>query len=194
MNEVPVQARLRPRTSPLLKVLACLLATGAGIGASAAVAAPLYQIEVIVFQPLQSTPKVEGGQPVPPALVNGDVATIDTVTLPAEDLLLNDAVKRLNGSGRYRTLLHYGWRQNALQAQAVRIGDREGATETGVGGYAAVQIGQQLALNIALACNRDGAGSVLRARRTVRVGELHYIDDPLCGALVQVTRVRATVE
>jgi hypothetical protein len=190
MNEVPVQARLRPRSSALFACAIWLSMVGDG----AAAAEPLYQIEVVVFHSLQVPAASRDAQPTAAASVDEGVATIEQVTLPAESLLLTEAVKRLNGSGRYRTALHHGWRQNALQNQPVRIGDHNGSGETGVSGYATVQVGQQLAMNIALACNRDGAGTILRARRTIRVGELHYIDGRLCGALVQVTRVRASGE
>ncbi len=189
----------RPRpaagTAAAFRLCKAIVATTA---LSAAMIAPrvaraerVYQVEMIVFHHLRAAVPLH--DPITPPIPRdppGAGGAIDPAPLPRDAMLLEDAARRLDRSGKYRTVLHIGWRQNAAQSQPLRIGDPEGIEESGVRGYAALQVGQQLAFSADLACRRDGTVAVIRARRPVRIGELHYVDNPLCGLLIQVTRVR----
>ena len=160
-------------------------------------AEPMYQVELIVFHHLRASASdapatmamQEDASDIPDA-----PHAIEAAPLPAEAMLLSESARRLDRSGAYRTVLHVGWRQNAAQSQPVRIGDPAGIGESGVRGFAALQIGQQLAFRADIACRRPGVVATIHARRSIRIGELHYVDDPQCGLLVQVTRVRETAE
>ncbi|MCG3201592.1 MAG: hypothetical protein NFCOHLIN_01462 [Gammaproteobacteria bacterium] len=187
MNPPPRSAASRLRKA----VVATAALSAAAIAPVPARAEPVYQVEMIVFHHLRAAvpPHDPTMPPMPrdPSIAPG---AIDPGPLPREAMLLNDSVRRLDASGKYRTVLHIGWRQNAAQSQPLRIGDPVGVEESGVRGHAALQVGQQLAFSADLSCRRDGSVAVIRARRSVRIGELHYVDNPLCGLLVQVTRVR----
>lgn len=187
MSPAPPAAAFR-----LCKVIVATAAlSAAAIAPGLARAERVYQVEMIVFHHLRAAVPLHD-QTAPSAPLDPPVApgAIDPAPLPREAMLLEDSVRRLDRSGNYRTVLHIGWRQNAAQSQPLRIGDPAGIEESGVRGYAVLQVGQQLAFSADLACRRDGTVTVIRARRSVRIGELHYVDNPLCGVLVQVTRVR----
>ncbi len=172
-------------------IVATAVLSAATIAPRVARAEPVYQVEMIVFHHLRAAVPVH--DPATPAIPRGPpvaAGAIDPAPLPRDAMLLEDSARRLDRSGKYRTVLHIGWRQNAAQSPPLRIGDPEGIEESGVRGYAALQVGQQLAFSADLSCRRDGTVAVLRARRSVRIGELHYVDNPLCGLLIQVTRVR----
>lgn len=192
MNEGLRLRRRRRRRSRMRGVVEGLVFLVAGGIAMPALSEPQYQVEVIIFQQVLPADAAAGPQSAP-AMVD-DATAVDPPALPADSLLLKDAVQRLNRSGRYRTLVHVGWRQNALFTQPVRIGDRPGVAETGVSGTASVSVGQQLAMQMSVTCQNGGQTAWLQARRGIRVGELHYVDHRLCGALLQVSRVRDTGE
>jgi hypothetical protein len=194
MNDVSWRAghrRQRALVRSLLSGWALLVVAGVS---SPAVSEPLYQVELLVFQPLGVEPAPASPSSTPSQQPPDSPSAIEPPVLPAGSLLLNDIVQRLDRSGRYRTLLHIGWRQNALQTQPMRVGDPPGHAETGVSGIASVKVGQQLAMQLSIACQVDGHSAWLKARRNIRVGELHYVDHRRCGALMQVTRVRDAVE
>jgi hypothetical protein len=164
----------------------------AAIAPGVARAEPVYQVEVIVFHHLRAAVPAPGPTMAsdPPAAPGA----IEPAPLLREAMLLEDSARRLDRSGKYRTVLLTGWRQNAAQSRPLRIGDPEGIEESGVRGHAMLRVGQQLAFSAELACRRDLTVAVIRARRAVRIGELHYVDNPLCGMLVQVTRVRDSAD
>jgi hypothetical protein len=153
-------------------------------------AAPLYQVEIVVFHHLKSAPpSFPGGE-----IMKSNVAVAPIVALPLDKMLLRDAMKKLDASSIYRTVWYLGWRQNAARTEAVQVGDSSSIAETGVSGVVGLQVGQQLAVYADIACRRDNAVAQIRGRRNVRLGELHYFDHPLCGVLMQVTRVPEAAE
>lgn len=170
----------------LLSVVVLAIATMA----TPVAAAPLYQVEVVVFQQLKSTPSnFMGGE-----IARSSVAVAPIAALPLDKMLLRDAMKKLDASSIYRTVSYIGWRQNAARIEAVQVGDSSDGVETGVSGVAGLQVGQQLAVYADVTCRRDNALALVRGRRNVRLGELHYFDNPLCGVLMQVTKVRESAE
>jgi hypothetical protein len=196
---IPVRAQVTARApAPRRRVtMAFVCALAAALIPGAGRAEPMYQVELIVFHHLQAA-----ASDAPATMtMHGDASNIpdaphaiEVAPLPAEAMLLAESARRLDRSKAYRTVLHIGWRQNAAQSQPVRIGDRAGIEESGVRGFAALQVGQQLAFSADVACRRQGDVAAIHARRSIRIGELHYVDDPMCGLLVQVTRVRETAE
>lgn len=178
------------RRGRAIAAIAALWAAASAPGVARA--EPVYQVEVIVFHHLRAAVPAPGqtmGSDPPAA-----PGAIEPAPLPREAMLLEDSARRLDRSGKYRTVLLTGWRQNAAQSRPLRIGDPEGIEESGVRGHAMLRVGQQLAFSAELACRRDLTVAVIRARRAVRIGELHYVDNPLCGMLVQVTRVRDSAD
>lgn len=165
--------------------------SAAAIAPGLARAEPVYQVEMIVFHHLRSVAPGPGPTGPPMAIeLHAAPGAVEPPPLPREAMLLEDSARRLDRSGKYRTVVLTGWRQNAAQSRPLRIGDPEGIEESGVRGHAMLRAGQQLAFSADLACRRDLTVAMIRARRTIRIGELHYVDNPHCGLLVQVTRVR----
>lgn len=176
-------------------IVATAALSAAAIAPDLARAEPVYQLELIVFHHLHAAVPAPGASGPPMAAdLPAAPGAIEPPPLPRGAMLLEDSARRLDRSGKYRTVLLTGWRQNAAQSRPLRIGDPEGIEESGVRGHAMLRVGQQLAFSADLACRRDRTVTVIRARRAIRIGELHYVDNPLCGLLVQVTRVRDSAD
>jgi hypothetical protein len=108
-------------------------------------------------------------------------------------------VKRLTSSGRFRKLVHTGWRQPGLEkseALPVRVnGSASGGVGSAVTGTVRMYRARYLHLEANLSYSRDGTASStrfsLRESRRMRSGELHYLDHPLFGVLVRATPYQA---
>jgi hypothetical protein len=150
-----------------------------------------YQVEMIVFQPV-NLPEVAGTSPkeLPPA----DADRVEVTPLAAEKLLLTGAARKMAVAGTHRVLLHLGWRQTATEGHAMHIRSANDVAPPAVEGEASLRVGQRLAFSAELVCRHGEQSALLHANRAVRLGELHYIDHPFCGMLVQVTRVNAPDE
>ena len=151
-----------------------------------------YQIEVIVFE--RNTPDATAGRASAPSGAAPSGAAVSP--LPPAQLLLTGAAQQLKTSGRYRPLLHIGWRQGAGDGRAIRISSSEKSVDGWpiVDGDVRLRIGKQLGLAVELQCRYNGQVMALRDNRNLRIGELHYVDHPIFGMLVQVTRVAGTPE
>ena len=124
---------------------------------------------------------------------------------PRSDLRLHDTWGALRRSSRYRPLLHVGWQLPGAARNAARwahIGPHlgEGRAGTLVRGAVKVSLARYLHLELDLLYDRlrDGSHDTpgdavqtrfrLRSSRRMRSNELHYIDHPLFGVLVLITR------
>lgn len=169
------------------------------VGAAPARAADLYAVEVVIFERLRGE-AVPGGELLPADGGARDLASASTAASPyarlAEpDLALTAQARRLEANGAFRVLAHGGWWQRAgAGAAPVRIDALGADLNLGEALTGTVRVYQTQVLHVAadIALVRDtgvGAdGSVqrLRTRRGLRPGEVHYLDHPAIGALVQV--------
>ena len=132
---------------------------------------------------------------------------------PRSELRLHDTWRALRRSARYRPLLHAGWRIPGVARNAARwahLAPHLGAGRDGalVRGAVKVSLARYLHLELDLLYDRHGVESDdtrdesldtrgdavparfrLRSSRRMRSNELHYIDHPLFGVLVLITRV-----
>ena len=170
--------------------LALLCSSVAQSGSVAAEA--IYQVDVIVFenagaahQDVQS-PVIGQGLAVAEPLV---------VRMGHDDWLLKAEARRINASGRFRTLLQTAWRQRASVAEPVPIGAQGDPVNNAISGTVQLTIGQSMALSVRATCHPGSTATAeLYARRAIRAGQLHYIDHPACGMLVQVALVSRSPE
>ena len=130
---------------------------------------------------------------------------------------------KLRGSARYRPFLHAGWRLPGLPSSAARpahvsanlvdgrfeAAQREVAERPTVHGTVTVSLGRYLEVAVDLLYHRPSSDEApllpaapsrfrLVAERRMRSGELHYIDHPVFGVLMQITPfqpgIRSTLE
>lgn len=128
---------------------------------------------------------------------------------------------KLRGSARYRPFLHAGWRLPGLPSSAARpahvsahlVDGRSDAAQVAerpaVHGTVTVSLGRYLEVAVDLLYHRPTSDETalppaapsrfrLVAERRMRSGELHYIDHPLFGVLMQITplqpEIRSTPE
>ncbi len=123
--------------------------------------------------------------------------------VPREQLAYGAIVNRLKRSGRYRPLVHLGWRQPGLaktEALPVRIAGSSSAAPDAsrVRGTLRLYRSRYLHLEADLVYTRPSAELLaassrfaLRESRRMRSGELHYLDHPLFGILVRATPYQA---
>ena len=110
--------------------------------------------------------------------------------VPRGQLAYGNMSARLSRSGRYRSLVHLGWRQRALnQNQALPVSIGGGNSE--VRGTVRLYLSRFLHLETHLLYSSpDALGGTpfeLIESRRMRSGELHYFDHPVFGMLVRVT-------
>lgn len=119
---------------------------------------------------------------------------------------------RLRGSTRYRPFLHAGWRLPGLPRSAARpahvsahlgngradAAEADGAELPAVHGTVTVSLGRYLEVAVDLLYHRPSSNEAaslhaaparfrLVSERRMRSGELHFIDHPLFGVLIQIT-------
>ena len=123
--------------------------------------------------------------------------------VPRGQLAYGGIVKRLRRSGRYRPLVHLGWRQPGLaktEALPVRVAGSSSAAPDAsrVRGTLRLYRSRYLHLEADLVYTRPNADVVslttrfsLQESRRMRSGELHYLDHPLFGVLVRATPYQA---
>lgn len=193
--------------------LAATLAAGSTTPVSAA--DPWFAVELIAFDDLEGDgihaevwPADPGEPPVDDAveLANLSRAAGAFRLTPRSELRLHDTWGALRRSSRYRPLLHVGWRLPGIARDAARwayLGPRLGGGRDGtlVRGAARVSLARYLHLELDLLYDRPRSESHetpgdavptrfrLRSSRRMRSNELHYIDHPLFGVLVVITRV-----
>jgi hypothetical protein len=110
--------------------------------------------------------------------------------VPRGQLAYGNMSARLSRSGRYRSLVHLGWRQRALsrnQALPVSIG----GSNSEVRGTVRLYLSRFLHLETHLLYSSPnalgGTPFELVESRRMRSGELHYFDHPVFGMIVRIT-------
>jgi hypothetical protein len=157
-----------------------------------------YAVETVVF--VRSGVQIPGGEILPAVQASRELAPASGTPqpyarLPDAALALTPLARRLVASGRYAVLAHAGWWQSAgttgapvrLDALGAGLGLGEALT-----GTMRVYRTQVLRVAADLALVRDAGtgpgGPVWRLHETrgMRLGEVHYLDHPGLGVLVQV--------
>lgn len=176
------------RLSLLFALLALLLPLQA-------MAAPQYQIELLLFL-RDATP---GSEYIPHGIAApGRSKAVATLTasgasaaplgakgitvLPQAQLTLLPEAEALRRQG-LRPLLHTAWRQ---PVGGRRNGDWLWLDAGPVNGLVRVSLGRFLHLDTKLALHGGGVTRIEQAHRRLRSGELHYIDNPGYGILVVI--------
>ena len=182
---------------------------------------PWYTVEVVVFERLDDAGLYEEVWPaVPEAGVttgadegeDGEEADAvplaaageprePFVALPAAELGLGGITAALRRSGSYRPLLHTAWRQPGVDARgAVAVAVADDSVSPSVEGTLRLHRARYLHLNADLLYRRAApadadvtlpAGFRMAQSRKMRSEEIHYLDHPLFGVIVQVTPYEA---
>ena len=164
-----------------------------------------YEVEVIVFAENQPQEAVEEDIPARASENEQTVSLKPSVIgagfprefqrIPPKDLRLKKELARLERSERYTPLLHIGWYQpghHRTEARAVHLHDLEKSLD----GTVKLARERYLHLFVDLLYYGRGASSWgnvpahLREHRRMRSRELHYIDHPRFGILVQAVPVK----
>ncbi|MDZ7809859.1 MAG: CsiV family protein [Arhodomonas sp.] len=98
----------------------------------------------------------------------------------------------MDGSGRYRVLEHLGWIQADLpesRAPWVAVGRGRGGDAPGLYGGMRVYVGRYLHVETELRLRDEDTVYPMRTRRRMRSGELHYLDHPILGVIIQTRRL-----
>ncbi|MDV3239287.1 MAG: peptidoglycan binding protein CsiV [Gammaproteobacteria bacterium] len=174
-------------------VLAILLLWGLGAAARAE-DLPQYDVEVLVFASLYADDAQEAWPPLErapatdaalPFLEGNGIRPLDG---PRNLQAIADAMRRSSG---YRPLLHWRWRQPGWergQALPVRVLAAAADGQPLLDGTLTLARSRYLHLSADLvyADPTVGVPVALREARRMRSGELHYLDHPRFGVLVQV--------
>jgi hypothetical protein len=178
-------------------------------------AAGWYQIELLVFRNRPSADAVaearpeSSGMPAPAgALLLQEPRPSDSLTLVGpEGRALNAHREQMARGGPYDPLIHLAWRQPVEDIQRARFlyfqvpEPETGITTPSLRGTVRVSKGRFLRVDLDVALResrptapRAGEALVyrLRDRRSVRSGDLHYLDHPALGALVMARPIGAT--
>ena len=175
---------------------------------TAAAEAQFVQVEVIAFRHRGAEVAGPAGVPEVPDFstafrlapaAEGDAARAPSTvwqTLGAHELKLAGANRALARSGTVDVLLHTGWRQSAAGGRPVYVGGvaitpgTADAAEPPPAFEGAVSLGRagaQYRLGVSFVARLPETDIVLREIRALKLDELHYLDHPLFGVLVEVT-------
>jgi len=177
----------------LLKILTAMLALISNLAVAEGGAYQggyAYQIELIAFS--QAMPTTEVFEQTASQISWPSDLTEPTAYNQPDNLALADSYAALSQDSTYRPLLHVAWIQplggDGLSAP-VRIQSADGKLT----GYVRLQQGQGLLLlvDVELAADSvDGAGVVYRLneKRSVKLGDIYYLDHPKFGLVVKVVQ------
>ena len=175
------------------------------VAAASVSAAEWYQVEVMAFRykveensawsPAPAVPDFAGALRLVPAPEHSAPGVpVAWQTLPAHELKLAGARQALARTGRVDPLFHTGWRQPAGEGRPVYLSS---PAETAVAGAAprpfvegAVRLtpaGRGFRLDSRFVAHTVEASILLGESRAMVTGDLHYLDHPLVGVIVQVT-------
>lgn len=179
------------------RYLLILLTLVLALSARGALAENRYQVEVIVFEHLNMN---AGGEIWPEqderpqwdnALAIFDDADDSRFTpLSSARYKMGGVYRTLRSSRGYRPILHLAWEQTGLpssRARDVYIAADNGQVE------GEIQLEQSRFLHVEMDLiypfgDSKGQFARLQERRRMKLKELHYFDNPVFGAIVQVTR------
>lgn len=207
--------KLRQRTTLMLVSLPLLLVLGGkAVAQQPAAGASSYDVELIIFRNLSSSPTQEatsekwgekwGEEWDADAHSTADPASSEAqqeaapVTapsatfpaLPASKLKLvaiNDTLRR---SRHYVLLAHFGWTQPGYarnEARFISIDSVMKSAVPGLNGRIALARSRYLHLTLDLALDQDGHRYRLQTTRRMRSTERHYIDHPKFGVIALIT-------
>ena len=166
------------------------------------------QVEVIAFRHRGAEVAAPAARPEVPdfstafrlaPVAEGDAARVASPawqTLGPHELKLAGANRALARSGTVDLLLHTGWRQPAKGERAVYVGvpatgaaPIEGAAAQAAfeGAVSVGRQGAQYRLGASFVVRLPEADIVAREIRALKLEELHYLDHPLFGVLVEVS-------
>jgi hypothetical protein len=193
-----------------------LLVAALAVSGAAQAATPWVQVEVIAFQYTQTgsetwagsldLPDLEHARALDGAVAETGAAEVSAVplayrALAPHELKLAGAWKVLGRAGPLRPVLHLGWRQPDTDSRDVRLRpasadgrdrlDAEAGLAPAFDGALRVVPAGEDAWKLSVRCvTRAGDVPVAYSEtRRLRLDELHYLDHPLFGVLVQVTAV-----
>lgn len=173
-----------------------------------AMAADWHQVEVLAFRysveensawsPARALPDFSAAYrlappPEAPQAIPGPVAW---EALPAHELRLAGARQALARTGRVIPLFHIGWRQRTGEGRLVYLASPPAAAgaESGEatrpfleGAVRISPVGPGFRLDSSFVAHTVEASILLGESRTMAEGDLHYLDHPLVGVIVQVT-------
>lgn len=206
--------RFLANTLSQLLISACLMM---GLTANAQAETQRYQVEVIIFQNYATKGWTEEFWPgfVDTATLEGSQDLTETGREPLNirnvDAMLANEAKKV--ARNYRLLAHKSWIQNALGKKSTPKLFLEGQ-KSGTSFYGTVKMYQSRYNHVEVEFNFDRTipdkvrqefadmqkipardlpekwPFHLKAKRKVKSGELHYIDHPLFGILVQVQKMK----
>jgi hypothetical protein len=193
--------------SGLPQTLLCLwLALAAAVAARDASAADWYQVEVLAFRysveensawsPAPALPDFSQALRLAPAPEDSAATSGPTAwqTLPAHELRLAGARQALVRTGRVDLLFHTGWRQRAGEGRPIYLASQVEASGGGgaprpfvEGAVNLTPAGPGFRLDSRFVAHTVEASILLGESRAMVEGDLHYLDHPLVGVILQVT-------
>ena len=184
-------------------LLALLLAQPVHAEQRSPASTPWYRIELVIFT--RNTPPGATGEtwPQSPGKLDWDsVRAGSYATAPGSSLKLTGAKLALNQAGGLSPVIHTAWQQPVYGRNAARPfylkSDREITPGTPVvEGMIKISVRRYLHVDLDLLLRRTTAEVATRAggfqtfrfdeHRRMRSKELHYIDHPLMGMLIEIT-------
>ncbi|MBM4227366.1 MAG: hypothetical protein FJ164_06430 [Gammaproteobacteria bacterium] len=182
------------------------LALAAVAAVQDASAADWYQVEVLAFRytveenaawsPAPALPDFAQALRLAPVPEDSAATSGPTAwqTLPAHELRLAGARQALARTGRVDLLFHTGWRQRAGEGRPVYLSSPAEATGTGgmpkpfvEGAVNLAPAGPGFRLASRFVAHTVEASILLGESRALVEGDLHYLDHPLVGVILQVT-------
>lgn len=190
----------------IMNTLILLLITGTAAFASNA---QKYDVEVIIFEDahsryINSESWNHSEEPVD-GESNFDRLNLDKDNTPVYQNLkpgiLKSEYNRIKNSAEYNVLLYSAWRQTGLEAKkAFRIelsklknADNSSSQNT-ITGQLKVVLARYLHFYGQLNYQQNNINYPMAVQRRMRSEELHYIDHPLVGILVQINPVKQAVK
>ena len=186
-------------------ILCGLLVPLAGAETGRAGSAPWYTIELVIFT--RSTPPGSSGEIWPEMVKELDwrsVRTANDIAAPTDSRQLTAAKLALRRSGGLIPVIHEAWRQPVFGRRSARPlylrSEREIAPGTPmVEGMVKISVSRYLHAELDLLLRGSPAGAQrmpggfqsyhFNEHRRMRSRELHYIDHPLLGMLIEITPI-----
>ncbi len=141
-----------------------------------------YQVEVLVFEPLQAGAASESHHYIAPREMKHEAR--HWLLSPS---LLNQEAKLISQSDQYVLKHHYAW---GIESLPYEKSANYTVVERDIKGYIKVYADQLLFANLDI----DFQGFRMREKRRLKLNEKHYFDHPKFGILMQVSRLEKVQE